>query len=198
MGTIFSSAPPRRRSKTPQTSLVGYSKSPGMVLHRKELRTRRVRALTVELELSANSKSEAYSLTSGLFCRSETTLSVSCTVSVSNKGTLAGVASEATVSAAGATNVVKEGAAELCAVAMAAQAKERVNDLVNILNYQDAVFTLKSETDKLNNASGCHVPGVRVGFYTTWVLRLIAACKRWRRIILFYRQMCIPSRWDRV
>jgi hypothetical protein len=62
------------------------------------------------------------------------TLSVSCTISVSNSATLAGVASEATVSAAGATEAVNEGAAELCAAATAAQAKERVNDLANITN----------------------------------------------------------------
>jgi hypothetical protein len=53
---------------------------------------------------------------------------------VSNNATLAGVASEATVSAAGATEAVNEGAAELCATATAAHAKERVKDLPNISN----------------------------------------------------------------
>jgi hypothetical protein len=53
---------------------------------------------------------------------------------VSNSATLAGVASEATVSAAGDTEAVNEGTRELCAVAIAAQARESVKDLLNILN----------------------------------------------------------------
>ena len=49
-------------------------------------------------------------------------------VSISNNGTFAGVDVVVTVSAAGDTDTVKEGA-ELCAVVSAAQANERKNDL---------------------------------------------------------------------
>jgi hypothetical protein len=72
-------------------------------------------------------------LSAGSFRSCETTLSVSWTVSESNSGTLATVASDATVSAAGPIETIDEGMTELCAVATATQAEKRVNDFVNIL-----------------------------------------------------------------
>ena len=64
---------------------------------------------------------------------SETTFSVNWMVSISNNGTFAGVDVVVTVSAAGDTDTVMEGA-ELCAVASAAQASERTNDRDMVMN----------------------------------------------------------------
>jgi hypothetical protein len=67
-------------------------------------------------------------VTSGLLRSPETIFSVNWMVSISNKGTFAGVDVVVTVSAAGDMDTVIEGA-ELCAVASAAQASERMNDI---------------------------------------------------------------------
>jgi hypothetical protein len=136
MGTIFSKASPRRALKTTHSGLRGYKGSPGIVLQRGVLRARRARAGDVGFRPSPNSKSEAYSayLLSSLIAAM--TLSVNWTASVSKRGSLAGVTSAASISAAGETEMDDA----FCADDRPAQATERAIDLISILNEESYVW----------------------------------------------------------
>lgn len=104
-------APPSKRSNMPHANFDGHSRSPGAVLQRENRRERRERL--VAPSLSPNAKRSANSAISSLLWRSATTLSVSCTASAEKSGAAASELVVATVSAAGATEAVREGSCEL-------------------------------------------------------------------------------------